>query len=366
MADQVTLIEDLPRWLHGLEMNSDAEWQEKRRAGVDALTKQLTRQDVEAVVRLALKSKHQSASDAIGRVRLPFKTADETFPSSGNDREVQLLCGATLAELLRRPGDLASVAALAVSTATSLGVNKAQLPFDLAEASEAGIQRQAELHRRRPDLSRLPIVAFPKGEFDKATQKFQSQVDLANVVPTLSLLIDACKAAFDALQKRCSDGLAAAGSFVAIQDEELEMLWWLVGDRSVDLDRPFAKIAREERPLVVAKELAQMTLYVPGPTAIKSLLARSGLKDTEKVTIPACVNACDADWLRPLVDAAEPSPVTRPLHLAIKRKLETLDNDSWVAGWAATAGVGADQKFSAQHLGMQFYRERLLGRWAPA
>ncbi|MGH7436898.1 MAG: GTPase-associated system all-helical protein GASH [Polyangiaceae bacterium] len=344
----------------------DAAWHEKRRVGIEALVKQLTVQDVETLVRLALKTRHQPSTDGVSRTRQPFKAADETFHSASNDRELQVICGATLAELFRRHGNISSVAAIAVSTATSLGVNKPELPFDLAEAADAGIQRQAELHRRRPDLSKLPPVAFPKGEFDKATQKFQSQADLNNIVPTLTILIDASKAAFDAVLKRCSDGLTAVGSFVAIQDEELEMLWWLVGDRSIDLDRAFGKIDREERPLVVAKELAQMTLYLPGPPAIRSLLGRSGLKDSEKLAVPACVNACDVDWLRPLVDATEPSPVTRPLHLAIKRKLETSDDDSWVAGWSAVTGVGAEQKFSALHIGTQFYRERLLARWAPA
>lgn len=365
MEDQVTLNEDLPQWLRVLELSPDPAWHEKRRAGVEALAKQMRHQDIETIVRLALKSRHVPTNEAIVRTRQPFKSADESFQSAANDRELQILCGATLAELLRGNGQVASVAALAVSAATSLGVNKPDLPFDLAEASEAGIERQAEVHRLRPDLKKLPAVAFPKGEFDKATQKFESQPDLTNVVPTLSVLIDASKAAFDALLTSCSDGLAATSAFVALQDEELEMLWWLVGERSVDLDRAFGKLAREERPLIVAKELAQMTLYLPGPTAIKSLLARSGLKESDKLAVPACINACDVDWLRPLVDGPEPSPVTRPLHLAVKRKLETLDNTSWVAGWAAATGVGADQKFSASHLGTQFYRERLLAKWAP-
>jgi len=365
MPEQVTLNEDLPRWIRVLELNPDPSWKEKRRAGIEALVLQTTAGDVETLVRLALKTKQPPATDAVARTRHPFKTADDSFQSFGMDRELQILCGATLAELFRGHGNVSSIAALAVSAATSLGINKAELPADLAEASEAGIQRQAELHRRRPDLSKPPAVDFPKGEFEKATKKFEAQPELGNLVPTLNVLIDASRVAFNALLKRFSDGLTEASNFIAIQDEELEMLWWLMGDRSVDLDRPFGKIGREERPLVIAKELAQITLYLPGPTAIKSLLARSGLKESDKVTIPACINACDLDWLRPLVESTEPSAVTRPLHLAIRRKLETADDNSWVAGWAAATGVAVDQKFSAPNVGMQFYRERLLARWAP-
>lgn len=366
MTDQATLNEDLPRWLRPLELNADAGQREKRRSGIEGLAKQLTGADIEALVRLALKSRHHPTTEAIGRMRQAFKATDEAFPSSGNDRELQVLCGATLAELFRRTGNVASIAALAVSTATCLGINKPELPVDLASAAEEAIHRQAELHRRRPDLSKSPATVFPRAEFEKASQKFQTQVDLNNVVPMVALIIDANKIAFDALHKKLSEALAAVGDFVAIQDEEIEMLWWLVGERSVDLERSFAKLPREERPLVIAKELAQMTLYLPGPPGIKSLLSRSGLKDTDKVTVPACINACDVDWLKNLVGESETSAVTRPVHLGIQRKLETSDDASWVAGWAAATGVGAEQRFSALQLGMQFYRERLLVKWSPA
>jgi hypothetical protein len=285
MSDQVTLNEDLPRWLRVIQLSPDPAWQERRRAGVEALVKQSRRQDIEPLVRLVLKAKHPPTNDAVARIRQAFKAADDSFPSIGNDRELQILCGATLAELFRREGNVSSLAALAVSVATSLGVNKPELPLDLAEASEAGIRWQSELHRQRPDLNKLPAVEFPKGEFDRAVQTFQTQLDVNNVVPTVQVLIDASRASFDALLKRFSDGFRDVGRFVSIQDEELEMLWWLVGDRSIDLDRPFGKITREERPLVIAKELAQMTLYLPGPTAIKSLLVRSGLRDSEKAAL---------------------------------------------------------------------------------
>lgn len=359
MANEVTLKEDLPRWLRVLEVIPNASTQEKRRVGIEALLKQAMRADVETMIRLGLKTKQSPSTEAIARIRQPIKTADDSFHNYANDRELQILCAAALAELLRRHGDIPAVAALGLSTATILGVNKPDLPFDLAEAAEFAILAQAETRRRRPDFGKLLSAAFPQAEFDKVAAAF-NPVDLNNVAPALTALVDAVRASHNALLQRCNDGLDAASAFINLQDEELEMLWWLLGERSTEMDRPMAKVSREERPFVLGKELADMTLHSPGPPAMKSLLGRGGAKESDRVTIPACVNACDVDWLKRLVDGADPSPVTRPLHLAIKRKLETGDDESWIAGWAAATEVNREQKFSALQVGMLFYRERLL------
>lgn len=363
MMRKAMFNEEFDRWYRCLNLGTAQETLEKRRAGTAALVKQTTVKDIEALVRVAFKSRHTPSAEALARLRKPFQVIDDSFPTEGNDRELQILAGAALAELFRRDHDASPAAALAVSTASALGMRQPGLPLDLAQAADASLASLSETTRMRPDLDKLAAPDFPKSELDKVAAKVQGQFDVNGVVSAFKTLTEAAHHAHTMLWKRLSDGLAAAGSFIRIQDEELNMLWWLTGERSADLDQSFIRIPEDKRPLVLAKELAVLTTSLPGPSAVKPLLARSGVSEGKEFTIPACVNACDEDWLLPLVDGAEPSPVTRPLHFAIRRKLEVGDNISWITAWAATTGLDAEKKFSGLLISLLFYRERLLAQW---
>ena len=149
-------------------------------------------------------------------------------------------------------------------------------------------------------------------------------------------------------------------TFVRVQDEELQMLWWLTGQRSEDLDCAFGAVAADAQSLVFAKELADHTEFLPGPASVKGLLSRAGLKERKKIAISTAINAADSAWVRKFVPEGEPSPVSTPIHFGIKRQLETGQGEAWIAGWAAAVGVKATLAVSPLGLGVLFYRERLL------
>jgi len=138
------------------------------------------------------------------------------------------------------------------------------------------------------------------------------------------------------------------------------MLWWLLGERSWDLGRPFGRIPAKCRPLVLAKELADFTSHPPGPASVSALLSRGGVKDRPKLSIAEAINTASVDWLATVVDDVQVSAIVHPIHLGIARKLETRDDESWIAGWSATAGLDSSLKIPPLQLGRLFYRERLL------
>jgi hypothetical protein len=142
------------------------------------------------------------------------------------------------------------------------------------------------------------------------------------------------------------------------------MLWWVFGERSEDLNQLFKDVPAKAQPLVFAKELADVTEFRPGPISTKGLLSRAGLKENKKLTIPEAVNACEASWLKSLVQAENVSPLSLPIHFAIGRKLETNDDASWIVGWATSCGIEEKHAFPALTLGNLFYRERLLSLFA--
>lgn len=359
-GDVNNMHQDFPRWYRVVSIEDDLDRVQRRWVGVSALVASATRAEIEAMIRLAFRTKQVPIPSALARVRQEFKSADELFDMQGNDRELEILCGATLAVLFERGGDRGATAALAMTTTALDGARAPVTPMDLVALAEHTIAHVSETHRKRPDLESQMKKEGPKFDFDKAAAKVKEQPNAEGFASAFALAAEATRAALAQVTQRMAGAVSAAGRFIAIQDEELEMLWWLVGGRSWDLDRDFTAVATAAQPLVLAKELASSTQALPGPLSVKALLSRAGLKENTTLAIPVAVNACDDGWLRGLLQGVNVSPVSLPIHFAIQRKLETGDATSWLAGWAAAADVGVDHAVSPLSLGNLFYRERLL------
>ena len=179
---------------------------------------------------------------------------------------------------------------------------------------------------------------------------------------SIRLLADAVTEAMQQLANRQADFEQRALRYISIQDEELNMLWWLQGGRT-RAGELFANVSRELQPFVLARDLAEATFDLPGASAIGFLLDRAGIKDDEPLEIAAAIQALPIDWLRIALPEAEKhkaSPVTSPLHEGIRRRLEVRGENSWVAGWASVCDIDPAARLSPLQLADLFYCEQLL------
>lgn len=278
----------------------------------------------------------------------------------GNDRELQVLAGASLAALMNKGDSTGAEAALAVTTTSLAGVRKPDLPMDLHVLAEGAIDQISETNRKRPNLASHTSTDAPKVDFEKAAAKVKAEPNAEGFSQAFALAAEATRPVFVEMARRQANAVRAMDHFLRVQDEELQMLWWLTGQRSFDLDCTLNAVPSEVQPLVFAKELADSTEFLPGPASVKALLSRAGLKDRKKIALSTAINTADASWLQKFMPEGEPSPVSTPIHFGIKRQIETGAGDAWVAGWAAAVGVAANFAVSSLTLGLLFYRERLL------
>ena len=185
-----------------------------------------------------------------------------------------------------------------------------------------------------------------------------------NTPATIVTALDTLKAASDKAARvtaiRASRVMDCLASYVMAADEELQMLWWTVGDRSIDLNVPFGSVPAAAQPLVFAHELADLTVRVPGPPAVDALLARAGLKLRSQLAVSAAIAAVSEDWIGMVLEGVVPSPVTSPIHEALRRRQETGSGEAWLAGWAASTGLPSTSGLTPMAVARQFYRERLL------
>lgn len=351
---------DFPRWYASIALGEDDARRQLRWAGVNAVADEADSQDVEALVRLAFKTRQPAAAASLEKIRQAFKTTDATFEMQGNDRELQVLAAASLVALMDIGANGGAEAALAVTTASLHGARKPELPMDLAVLAEAAVVAIANADRKRPTLSAHASTEVPKFDFEKSTAKVRAEWNAEGVAQALTMAAETVRAALAQLVTRQAKAVNALDAFLRFQDEELQMLWWLIGQRSVDLDRAFDALPESAQPLVFAKELSDSTQFLPGPASVQGLLSRAGLNERKKVALSDAINAANTDWLQTLVAEAEPSPVSTPIHFAIKRQLETGPGDAWIAGWSATVGAQPNLALPTLALGNLFYRERLL------
>jgi hypothetical protein len=357
--EDVPMREEFPRWYRLVGMGDNRERLELRWKGVVGLVENPDGKSIETMIAIALRTKPRPQATNVVSLRQIFKDIDDLFDMEENGRELEILCGSALATLFEDDGDTAAVAALSTTTASCGGVRTADFPMDLVGAANAAIARISDGRRTRPDLGKMTIATTPKISVEPENAALKQTFNGDFVAAALTALSKQTENAMLRFARSVSAVLKEAHNFAEIQDEELQMLWWLFGGRSTKMHRPFSDVSPEAQTFILAAELADITKFLPGPASVKPILSRAGLKERKKCSVPAAVNACEASLLGSLIDDMEPSPITQPLHFAIKRKLETGDETSWISAWSNITGIDAAFSLPAIELGNLFYRERL-------
>ncbi|MDE0166780.1 MAG: GTPase-associated system all-helical protein GASH [Bryobacterales bacterium] len=359
-TDLPPIHKDFDRWYGEVELRDDQGLKEARWKGVLSVVGDANRDDVEALIRLVFRTRQKAAPETLQKIRQAFKNADDAFDMQDNDRELEVLAGICLVVLMEDGKDIGAAAALAVTTAALGGARKLNVPMDLCALAESAIDHIAEENRKRPDLEDYSPSEPPKLDFKKAAAKVRETPDWNSVALAFNIAAGDVRTAMKTMTLEQADAVWAVNQFMSIQDEELQMLWWLIGQRSWDYNCSFSDVEYEARPLVFAKELADSTEFLPGPPSVKALLSRAGLEEKNSATISVVINAANQEWLEKLVGEQNPSPVSSPLHFAIQRQCETGAGDAWIAGWAAATCVNSEHSVTPLLLGELFYRERLL------
>lgn len=351
---------EFPIWYREVSIDADDACRSLRLEAINKLTEGADRDLVEGVVRIAFGIERQDAPQAtLDRIHQCFKEKDPTFDPNSAKREVQILAATILVNLFGQSNRMGDLAALSVTTASINETRKLNLPMDIVALAEVALDNRSIEARKRPDISEYQkpmLFKIGEGLDTKADEEVAEEIDASH----LSELAKEVKTALRSVASRQTRMMGSLEKFIKVQDEELQVLWWFLGGRSVELDCDFNELSATVMPLVFGKELAEETYILPGLRSIRPLMARAGLTDESKLSIPDMINGADTKWLATLVEDASPSPITQPLHFAISRRLEVDDEKTWIDPWAKIIAVKATEKFAALTLGELFYREQLL------
>lgn len=356
MAKALPMSMDFARWYSESFMEEGPK-RDLRWKGVVEVVSRANHETAEVLTRLAFQTpvpasgrKSESIGGAYTKVVAAISGGDPAFDAAHSIRELQILAAAALTRLFSNQ----PAAALVVTTASMAGVRKPDLPMDLVGLAEAALVTLSTRKHARIGIKELKLAA-PTIDYTFNPETLTTMAP-EQVKAEFERLRDATTATIEGVVAGQNRGVEALYRQLELDEEELQMLWWLLGGHSTSSDKPFAKVDDKLRPLILAQELGQMTAVSPGPASVRAMLARAGI-GTGKLKLSDAVNAPDQEWVKSASGSAMISPVTTPIHFALEQRAELGATDTWQSSWSGLTGIAADAQLPAVKLAELFYRE---------
>jgi hypothetical protein len=351
---------EFARWYAEAFMDDGARRNQRWKGVVDVAASQSDHRAAEVLTRLAFQTpvpasgrKNEDLTEVYEVIISSISGGDVAFDPSQSERELQILSAAALTRLFKSIPD----AALSVSTASFGGVRRLNLPMDLAGLAEVALVELSSRKHRRADISELKLAA-PKIEFAVTDEAIQS-MDAAQWKQEFDRLHAATGTAIGRVVSGQNRVIANLHRQSLLDQEELQMLWWLIGGHSRYLGKSFSEIDGLIKPLMLAQELGEMTTTSPGPASIRAMFSRANISKDE-VKVADAVNAVGVDWAKKITNSKSVSPATTPIHFALEQRAELGSADTWKAGWSTLTGLAVDVSLPSILLAELFYREHLF------
>lgn len=353
--------EEFAGWYASLSLGEGTAHLESRWKAVETVTEEATKTTLELLVRLAFRTKLQTSAADVAELRAKF--AGET--TSPGDEELVVLAGAALAWAMHHDDDNSSLAAAMVATASCGGLRELKLPMNLVDIAEHANRLNAETRRRRPSLGvgKAVATALDKTEVANAVK----QANEVNAGAGMQGLVNSINKALATVARRQTAVEAEFQSYTRCQDEELDILWWLLGGYSGDFQKDFPDVSPALRPLGIARELAALTNVLPGPTAVPALLTRASVAGAPQQTIVAAVQGMPEKWLYTALGDIENeniSPLTTPILFALSRRKELEGAEGWATAWSKLTSLDEGAALDPMRFAEAAYREFVLARLA--
>lgn len=297
-----------------------------------------------------------------------FRKPDTTFAKRDNAHEQQVLAGAALVHCVgTRQGDdpegsarAAVLAAMALEASSLRGVETNKTLDEQAAEVRVGLQGIAQEQRRRRPFETVLLSAEEEETFKKT---------IAANVPDHNHLRASFEKAFQTLLtavNRSESALDAAAHGLRCADEETNILWWIAGGSSRDLDKPWSAI-KDATPLVAAWELADLTDVALGPQDAGALLERvlpetKGNK-TKEQALHLYVNAVPEQWAKARVANVDARVLDlAPLSLALSKRVEGTTT-TWQSFFESVSGsLKTGTALAPELVARQAYVEAMLFR----
>jgi hypothetical protein len=360
-----------PNWYHVTRVDVDSDELNKRWEGIEAFDKELKIDKALEALRLfnGFPLKDANFKEEYGTI---FQQIDPTFRIRNNDLELRVLAGASIVETLdRRYGGLSDAVALSTICVNSRGLysNGMDMNQDVLDAALDYLLKRAVQVRSPDDLTftRSSVV-----KLNKAVETFRGSLTAPAAEAKAAEFKTAVAEPFNLLHGAIGDQGASINKLfyvLRIQREESNILWWLLGEHSRDLEKPMTEFKISGATLIAGKELADLTALAPGPRSAPAVLDRMlrliAPKLPASITIKEAINNTPREWRERWMADTKMQAVQDLclVHSAVLKSIETTGKNDWARVFDTNGLIKATQQIPPLDLAIQIYQERILIRF---
>lgn len=294
-----------------------------------------------------------------------FRNHDSAFAERNNDLEQRVLAGVALVQCVlveknKREADDDEVdgvrAAIIAGAAVEASLLRAS-DHTLRELTGELISGLHEIARRRRKRSGFSTVLL--------NSKVEEMLERVASAPEWSSLRAHVGAALQTMLKalqRSESALEGAAHDLRCVDEETNILWWIAGGTSRELNKPWSAL-KDAVPLVAGSELADLTDVALGPQDAAALLERvvpETKGKSKEQPLHVYVNAVPEDWAKArAAKLVERALDLTPLSLALSHRCKS-NASSWQQFFEANSGLKASIPLAPERAAHLAYVEAVL------
>ena len=346
-------------WLRDALADIDDSVLKLRWGGVATLAEELNTDQIMDLLLYCANCNRYSA-ETLAKVRRTFWEHDSAFRMENNDVELRRLCGSVAMHVLGQEShDKLSIALATVclhfgglqedTGLVALPIEAERVLKELSIGIRSSEAEQESRHRVITPSKALTTIKelieqgndhLPLTELEKILTQYGkglNEINTANLRLQLAL---------------------------SIQKEETDILWWLMGAFSNDLQQPFVSLDPAVAAVVAGKELADHVRHEPGPVSVANILHRlvSQVADSSTaVPLSSAVVEFPMSWRKEVTGQADRRALQYcPLHAALLHSADLADAANWVTVFSNHFPHSPESEILPEVLGQQMYRERML------
>ena len=346
-------------WLRDALADVDDEILKRRWSGVESLASELDESEILDLLLYTTTCPPQNG-ESIQKARTAFWTHDNAFRMDGNELELRRLCGAVVIHFLHRDSPQRMRTALAC-VCLHFAASLHNFGWTAMSEEAEAVLRCLALNVRSADAKQeTPPNRIPQ---NRVRAQLKKLIDDGNEQVPMNDLHGFLTHFHKDLNQVAADSRALRVA-LSIQKEDTDILWWLMGGYSNDLDTPFPHLHAAVAALVAGKELADHVVHRPGPLSVQAMLNRTIAESEgrdQQISLAAALKMLPSDWKKDLAAHVDAQALPYcPLLAAISYSDSVDDEPTWATLFSKRFPHPAGLEVVPTVLALQMYRERTL------
>ena len=294
--------------------------------------------------------------------RAAFAEADQSFTLVDNEREIMVLAGCLLSASIDR-GDVGTILGMIAGTAADQ-----RAPSVLVELPNAarGAMDVHAIAMREAKLVGTPFTQRQKAQYAEKADALSAAGDWPRAAELMKALGDEV---FEGTKHSLTQSNAAIPPLVTaveVLQEQVNILWWLIGGYSRALEAPFATLVPGLAGVMAGFDAARLSARPIGPVAISALIGRllGAMFETE-ASIDNAVVHFPRDKFERLALGGKLGGVADlcPVLGALQRIRDVGPSPSWAASYTTATKLDPTTRLKVSALALQTYVETLFMKW---